>query len=151
MDNTIAGLFEKGKRLIKEGDTLGALVCFEKILQNKDLLIPVKIEVESYYAYCIAKERGKFQKAMELLTSALHKDPSNTVHYLNLGRVYLLLNNKVEAIKTFREGLTNGTDQDIVQELQKLGIRKRPPIPFLKRSNPINKYLGLILKGLGLR
>jgi hypothetical protein len=37
MDNTIAGLFEKGKRLIKEVDTLGALVCFERMLQNKDL------------------------------------------------------------------------------------------------------------------
>ncbi len=84
---TVKELFEKGKRLLKGGDTLGALVCFEKALK-----IASNIEIESFYAFCIAKERGKFQRAMELLNACLEKEPSNSVHYLNLGRVYLLLN-----------------------------------------------------------
>jgi hypothetical protein len=29
--------------------------------------------------------------------------------------------------------------------MQKLGVRKKPPVPFLDRSNPINKYIGKLL------
>lgn len=139
-------LAEKGRRAIRTGDTLQALVWFERAY-----LIENSPEVCSYYAYCLAKERGKLQKAFELCRDALEKEPANPVHYLNLGRIYLVLNNKPEAIKAFREGLAIAQNEEIIEELQKLGIRKRPPIPFLKRSNPINKYLGLLLKRLGLR
>lgn len=37
------------------------------------------------------------------------------------------------------------------RELDKLGLRKPPVIPFLSRGNPINKYLGIILSRMGLR
>ncbi|MCX7794001.1 MAG: tetratricopeptide repeat protein [Thermodesulfovibrionales bacterium] len=139
-------LFERGKKALRNGDTLHALVCFERAYQMEN-----SPEIASYYAFCLAKERGKIQRAFELCRDALDKDPSNSVHYLNLGRIYLVLNNKPEAIKAFREGLAIARNEEIIEELQKLGIRKPPPVPFLKRSNPINKYLGIILKRLGLR
>lgn len=139
-------LFQKGKRAIRDGNTLTALVCFEKAREIEN-----SPEIGSFYAFCIAKERGKFQRAFELCRNALEKEPANPVHYLNLGRLYLLLNNKPEAIKCFREGLAIEQNPDIIEELQKLGTRKRPPIPFLKRSNPLNKYIGLLLKKTGLR
>ncbi len=144
--NDLKELIEKGRKAIRSGDTLTALVCFERALQLEN-----SPEVSTYYAFCIAKERGKLQKAFELCRDALDKEPSNPVHYLNLGRIYLVLNNKPEAIKAFREGLSLAQNEEIIEELHKLGIRKRPPIPFLKRSNPLNKYLGIILKRLGLR
>lgn len=151
MDNSsgqgsVKELIERGKMAIRAGDTLHALVCFEKAYKMENTP-----EVCSYYAFCLAKERGKFQVAFELCKDALDKEPSNPIHYLNLGRIYLLVNNKSEAIKVFREGLAMAQNEEIIEELKKLGIRKRPPIPFLKRSNPINKYLGLMLKRLGLR
>lgn len=91
---SINELIEKGKRAIKTGDTLQALVCFEKAFQIEN-----SPEICSYYAFCLAKERGKIQGAIELCKDALDKEPSNTVHYLNLGRIYLVMNNKPEAIK----------------------------------------------------
>jgi hypothetical protein len=68
------------------------------------------------------------------------------VFYLNLGRAYVAAKKKKDAIDSFKKGLRydNGNN-DLKQELQKLGVRKQAPVPFLDRSNPINKYIGLIL------
>jgi tetratricopeptide (TPR) repeat protein len=68
------------------------------------------------------------------------------VLYLNLGRAFLAAGRKKDAI----EALTTGRKFDrshieIKKELQLLGVRKEPPVPFLSRSNPINKLIGLLL------
>lgn len=69
------------------------------------------------------------------------------VFYLNLGRAYVAAGKKKDAIDAYKKGLRydNG-NSDLRKELQGLGVRKQPPVPFLDRSNPINKYIGLILK-----
>ena len=68
------------------------------------------------------------------------------VFYLNLGRAYVAAKKKKDAIESLQKGLRydNGNTY-LKQELQKLGVRKQPPVPFLDRSNPINRYIGLIL------
>lgn len=69
--------------------------------------------------------------------------------YLNLGRAYLSAGKKKEAIESFRKGLSFDKDnQDIMWEMTRLGIRRKPVIPYLKRSNLINKYIGMILHKL---
>ncbi len=68
------------------------------------------------------------------------------VFYLNLGRACLAAGKKKDAINAFKKGLRYDNNYGaIIKELQKMGTRKRPPLPFLDRSNPINKYLGLII------
>jgi tetratricopeptide (TPR) repeat protein len=145
-DKEIEGFFKKGLEALAEGNTLSALSFFEKALHKK--YSPV---ISSYHAFCIAKERGQISKAISLCKEAIKKEPNNSFPYLNLGRIYLIDNNKADAIKTFREGLNYETNQQIVDELNKLEIRKPPVFPFLKRTNPINKYLGIILKIFRLR
>lgn len=145
-DTEAEKLFTKGLKALIQGDTLSALVFFEKATQIENSPIYC-----SHLALCIAKERGQVQKAISLCEEAIKKEPKNSVHYLNLGRVYLLVDNKADAIETFREGLSYEENQQIVDELNRLETRKPPVIPFLKRSNPLNKYLGIVLKKLGLR
>jgi tetratricopeptide (TPR) repeat protein len=66
--------------------------------------------------------------------------------YLNLGRAYLAAGKKKEAIKVFNRGLRlDGENADLLGEMRKLGIRKRPSVSFLDRSSPINKYIGMLL------
>jgi len=69
------------------------------------------------------------------------------VFYLNLGRAYVAAGKKQDAMDSFKKGLRydNG-NSDLKKELQRLGVRKQPPVPFLDRSNPINKYIGLLLQ-----
>ncbi len=139
-------LFTRGLEALAEGNTLSALSFFEKAIHTQ--YSPV---ISSYYGLCIAKERGQVSKAISLCEDAIKREPQSSQLYLNLGRIYLIDNNKADAIKTFREGLNYEANQQIVDELNKLVIRKPPVFSFLKRSNPINKYLGIILKKLRLR
>jgi tetratricopeptide (TPR) repeat protein len=63
--------------------------------------------------------------------------------YLNLGKAYLAAGKRKEAYASFKKGLEIDTEnRDLLNELRKLGIRRQPPLPFLKRSNPLNKYVG---------
>ncbi len=65
--------------------------------------------------------------------------------YLYLGRTYLLSGNKRPAVDYFFRILKIDNDnKEAIQELSYLGIRQQPVLPFLKRSHPVNKYLGLL-------
>jgi tetratricopeptide (TPR) repeat protein len=69
------------------------------------------------------------------------------VFYLNLGRAYLAAGKKKDAIDAFHKGLQyDKSNSDLRKELRGLGMRKPPPVPFLDRANPINKYIGMILQ-----
>lgn len=136
----------KGIQALNEGNSVAALAFFEKEVQIENT--PLN---RSYLAYCIAKERGQFKKAVSLCEGAMKEEPANSVHYLNLGKVYLLHGNREEAIRIYREGLKFGDNPQILDELVNLGIRKQPVISFLSRSNPLNKYLGILLARLGFR
>ncbi len=139
-------LLEKGLKALQNGDTLSALVFFEKAIRTDKR--PV---ISSHLGFCIAKERGQFSKGVDLCEEAIKIEPNNSIHYLNLGRIHLLHKKKAEAVTAFREGLKQEMNHTIVEELNRIGNRKPPIIPFLKRSNPINKYLGIIFKKLRLR
>lgn len=139
-------LYTKGVEHLSQGNTLSALSCFEKALKQED-----SPHIWSHFALCIAKERGQIRKAMLLCKEAIEREPDNSVHYLNLGRIYLFTHKKAEAITILREGLNHEPNEQIVDELNNLVPRKPPVIQFLNRNNPINKYLGIILKILRLR
>ncbi|MBZ0156154.1 MAG: hypothetical protein K8I29_08055 [Alphaproteobacteria bacterium] len=139
-------LFIKGLTAFNQGKMLSALAHFEKAdsIERSPL-------TTSYLALCIASQRGQIRKAISLCEEAIQADPETPAHYLNLGKVYLLGHNKEEAIRVFREGLKYEVNQMIIDELVKLETRKPPVIRFLARDNPLNKYLGILLKKLGLR
>ena len=107
---------------------------------------PVLPELLSLYGLCIVFAEGRLQKGSILCKIALEMDKEQPELYLNLGRVYMKAGQKNKAILTFRKGLSKtGRNSEMEQELEGLGVRARPPIPFLPRSNFLNKYIGLYL------
>lgn len=89
--------------------------------------------------------------AIEILKkkAILDKDSLFPVCYLNLGRAYLAAGKKKEAITAFNKGLTIDSQQrDLLWEVRKLGIRRKPVVSFLKRSGVINRHIGRILHRL---
>jgi tetratricopeptide (TPR) repeat protein len=145
-DAKVERLFMKGTEALAQDNTLSALSYFEKAMNIEDSLI-----ISSYFAFCIAKERGQLNKAISLCEKAIKKDPENSIHYLNLGKIYLLSNKREDAIKIFSEGLNYEANQKIVDELNKLGTRKFPVMSSLKRSSLLNKYLGIMFDKMRLR
>jgi tetratricopeptide (TPR) repeat protein len=71
------------------------------------------------------------------------------VFHLNLGRACLAAGRKKEAVSAFKAGLSvDKGNPDLLWEMKKIGMRKPPPIPFLERANPINKYIGMLIHRL---
>lgn len=148
-----AEYFDTVKKLLRSGNNRQAL----RILKEGFGEFPEDLFIMSYYGSLTAVVEKKFDKGIELCQKALGKLDAATeksVHatfYLNLGRAYLAGGQKEQAIEAFNNGLTFAKkNHDLLWELKKLGTRKNPPIPFLSRGNPINKYIGMIrskLKG----
>ena len=139
-------VFVKGLKAFSNGHEHLALVCFENAadLEKAPLYC-------SYLAFCLAKVRGHYCRAIALCGEALEKESSNAVHYVNLGRIYELSNQREKALETLRQGLQYQLKDEVRRELEKLGLRAKPVFPFLRRGNPLNKYCGLLLKKLGYR
>lgn len=142
----IEELIARGIRAANSGKTSLALECFEEAVERRNT--PANW---SYLAFCLAKERRQFDRAIQLCQEAIRKDPQNAVHYLNLGRVHLLAGRTKDAIHVFRQGLLYEANAHIEAELRKIGLRKPPVVGFLRRNHPINKYLGIMMKKLRLR
>ncbi len=139
-------LIQQGIAAINQGNTLLALMHFENAARQRNT--PV---VRSYLAYCLAKERRQLQKAVHMCMSAMQEEPGNSIHPLNLGRIYLVAGHKARAINAFRRGIKLERNQEIIDELKRLGVRHPPPLKALDRDHPLNKYLGILYKRLGIR
>ena len=107
--------------------------------------------VLSAYALCTAAVQGSYKSSFNFCHEAIKKDPKNPEHYYRQGRILLLAGKRKDAIWVLRMGLRHGRHKEILETLAALGLRRTPPISFLARSNPLNKYLGLLLARLNLR
>lgn len=148
---TVEELIKRGLESLRSHNHLAALSWFERAYQmRKDPAI------QSYLALCIAFERGKVTDAVSLCRDSINRDPENPVHYLNLGKIYMKVQRKTEALETLRKGLSFGADAVAVHDeiktlLDKLGNRKAPVFSFLPRGHVLNKYTGLLLRKLRVR
>jgi hypothetical protein len=101
----------------------------------------------SYYGMCAAMRWGEIGLGLELCTRAVKKEFYKTEYYINLAKVYIKADNKKGAIAVLKRGLRFDPDNDVIhEELVRLGARKRNVIPFLKRSHPANKFLGIFFR-----
>lgn len=132
-------LVEAGTSALGLGEPLKALVLFERAAE-----IQITPTIRSSLAYCLARERGQIRAGRRICEEMVASDPDNLFHYLNLGRILLLEENRRGAIEAFRAGIEIAPHPHIIQELKKLGVRKPQVIGFLHRENIMNKYLGLL-------
>jgi tetratricopeptide (TPR) repeat protein len=94
-----------------------------------------------------ANRWGKIGLGLELCTRAIKKEYFKSEYYLNLGKVYLHAKNKKGALTVFTKALRFDPDNDEIHEmLIVLGLRKRQVIPFFKRSNILNRILGVFFR-----
>jgi hypothetical protein len=105
----------------------------------------------SLMGYCIVSDTGQIRQGIAMCVKAITNDPFNCDHYLNLGRIYILGNDRRRAIRSFKKGLQIRKDPRIIKELRLLGIRRAPPISSLLREHFLNVITGKILHFLEKR
>lgn len=145
-DQSFQELLSQGVRAIEQGNTMMALMHLEDA--EKRGTSPA---LKSYLGFCLAKERRQFKRAIAMCREATTSEPMNSHFWLNLGRVCLLAGQKRPAIKAFRRGLKVNCNQQIVEELKRLGLRKTPVFSSLDRDHFLNRNVGKVLDSLRLR
>ena len=99
-------------------------------------------ELLSYYGLCLIALEKDEDRGLTFCRRAVDEAGHRTDFYWNLGKAYLLLKRKTAAIEAFDRGLEIDDDPRLFDELVRLGIRSRPPIPFLPRRHFLNRCLG---------
>lgn len=146
MSGTWDDLIRKAEEALQNGDTLVALLHLERACAVQPLP-----GVKAKLAFCLAKERRQYQKAMALCREALQEEPDNPDHYYQLSRIYMIAGQKRQAIKALRKGLKFKRYQPIINELNRLGTRKQPVFSSLPREHILNRSAGIIFAKLGSR
>ncbi|HYQ47794.1 MAG TPA: tetratricopeptide repeat protein [Thermodesulfovibrionales bacterium] len=139
-------LLKRGIYALQQKNFLAALAYFERAYTSRKTPLTA-----SYYGLCLATERGKVSEAIALCEGAIAQEPHEPRHYLNLAKVYLKADRKVDCLETLRKGLAQGDEPEIRQLLGTIGVRKPPVFAFLPRGHFLNRYIGLVLSRLRLR
>ncbi len=99
--------------------------------------------VYSYLGYGIALRQGRIQEGIRLCQHAVKLEFYQAENYLNLARTQMLANHRRAAVRAVSDGLKVEPDNRNLLELRReMGERRRPVLPFLARSNPLNSLLG---------
>jgi tetratricopeptide (TPR) repeat protein len=143
----------QGTRKIQEGivatrqeDYLEALTLFLDIYGTEEQP-PISgakaSEGLSYFGLCLALVSKKYKTAIDLCKRAIDLQFYNGDHYANLAKVYVAAGNRKKALETTESGLKLLPDHDGLLAVRKtIGVRARPALSILDRSNPINVSLG---------
>ncbi|UCE79250.1 MAG: hypothetical protein JSV13_01020 [Nitrospiraceae bacterium] len=142
--------FYVAQSFMKSGNKVIAFDTIEKGLE----VYPKDPFLMSYYGYLVADVKQNIDEGIHICKEAISqlnrvvpfgREYFYPMLYLYLGRA-CLKKSRFEAIESFQAGLQNDPEnRELRRELDKLGARRRPFIPFLHRENPINKYFGMAL------
>jgi tetratricopeptide (TPR) repeat protein len=137
---------ERAIQAAREEDYLGALTRFLDIYGTENappIRTPKDASGLSFFGLVLALVRKEYKPAIDLCRRAIDLEFYNGDHYANLSRVYIAAGNRKKAIETAENGLKLVPEHDYLLAVRKtLGMRARPAVPFLDRTNPINVSLG---------
>lgn len=137
---------DKAVLAAKNDDYLVALTTFIEIYGTEDsppIKSPKDASGLSYFGLCLALVRKQYKAAVELCKRAVDLEFYNGDHYANMARVYLAAGNRKKAVETADQGLKLVPGHEYLHEVrEELGVRAKPLVPILDRSNPINVSLG---------
>jgi len=99
----------------------------------------------SYYGICLHRTGGSIREVLRVCRKAVTIDPNQPVLWRNLAYVANAAGCPGQAYTALsRAHSLNPGHQGVLGELLDLGVRRRPVLFFLSRTNPINARLGKI-------
>lgn len=102
----------------------------------------------SYYGLCVAMVRRKYSQAVDYCNVSLKANFLDPDHRYNLAMVFLERGERKKAVETLNAGLRLQPDHTQINTIfDRIGRRRRPVVPFLARGNPVNIWLGKLLRG----
>jgi Flp pilus assembly protein TadD len=146
--------FKKGLAAIVEERNAEAVVHFQSAIETerRRLVRQPDARYLSYYGLSLSRAYGVSAEAIASCEAAARLAPQDPTILLNLGRVYALAGRKTRALRCYETGLQLAPGhQALRRELAHADRRSAPPIPGLKRSNPLNRWVGSLRSRAGRR
>jgi len=139
--------FQKGMEFLSSGQHAEAQAFFRGAIEIERRMNggPHQARYLSYFGFCLGQTGGDLHEAVRCCRKAARREAYRPDLCLNLGRVLLMAGRKREAYKALRKGLRMQPDnRGIRTALTRMGVRRRPVLPFLGRCSPLNVLLGRI-------
>ncbi len=140
-ENNPEQLFQLGKRCLKEKLLPEAHLLFKRTFK----MHPHEPLYRSYLGLTMGLAENQMDLALQLCETALERNYFHPDLYCNLGRIYIMTDAREKAYSMFRKGLiVDDGNKDLISEMKKMGLRKKPVFPFLKRQNLLNRIAGQV-------
>jgi Flp pilus assembly protein TadD len=138
-DNVALTEFKQGIEHLRKGYSAKALDCFQRACDLKQQN-PFYL---SFLGVATARAHGKWAAAVELCKTAVTLKRNEAQLYLNLAEVYMSAGRRDIAIETLDAASRYcAADARVDRMRGRLGRRSGPVLPFLERSNFVNRGLG---------
>jgi tetratricopeptide (TPR) repeat protein len=138
--------FQKGLRALEDGRRKEAMALFEAAIELERRLGQMarpQARYLSYYGLSICLVKDELREALGFCREALTLEGFNPDLRCNLGRVLMRAGRRKEAYDAFAKGLRfEPGHPEIIRSLRQMGLRRRPALPFLPRTNPLNVIIG---------
>ena len=135
--------FRQGREDLREEELDRALAHF----RTAHRLDPGSAQYRSFYGLVLGLCERRWEQALELCRSAARDEFFDPIHYHNLARLHLAFGFKAEGLRLLKRGLMIAPDhEDILIALRGLGVRRQPPLGFLRRGNRLNRWLGKLIE-----
>ncbi len=137
--------FRRGMEALGRGSNVEALALFEAALEIERRCGAGKPQPRylSYYGLCLGLAANRVREGIEYCREAKGVEFYNADLCWNLGRLLLAAGRRKEAWEAFEEGLARQpVHLGIRREMERMGTRRSPVVPFLSRGNPVNVLLG---------
>jgi hypothetical protein len=133
----------QGIDLCRQGDWRQGLDLLRRVADAKDPGIELPGLFYSYLGFGVARFDRRVREGLTLCEHAVKREFYQPENYLNLARTHLLAGNRRKAMSAVLAGRRIDRAHRGLAELHReLGLRRRPVLPFLSRTNPLNRLLG---------
>lgn len=137
--------YRRGRTALASNRLQEALAMFEAAIEveRRQGQNGVQPRYLSHYGLCLALSGKGRRQGIEFCREAAGRESFNADIQCNLGRALLAAGRRREAHRALRRGYSlEPAHVEIRRALQRMGRRRRPVLPFLKRSHPLNVFLG---------
>ncbi len=132
-------LFEEGLKHYRLGDGPSAHGLFQRAHRRS----PGDPRIMSWYGVTLVLVERNSNLGILYCDRALRLAGPGAELCLNQARAHLALGQRERAVKAVIRGLSVTPDDPALRSAQAaMGWRRKPVIPFLDRSNPVNRWLG---------
>ncbi len=132
-------VFSEGLNLLRNNQLVEASNSFRRAHKEA----PGNPRYLSYFALTLGIVERDFPRAISLCRAAVEQTPYDPELSVNLSKVYFEAGQRLNALVALRAGLRfDKDDRTLLMELKRMGVRRKPALPFLSRNHPLNKAIG---------